>query len=457
MRGQQAFFQRVSASLIVPITLLPIAAVLLAVGGQLHVRPVEMAGMALVRSWLPLLYAIGISIGFTDSDGMGALSVSTGFLVMTSVAEAVAKDPALNVGVLGGIVAGGVCTWLYNRVRQVQLPESLALFSGKRLGPVVTAVAGLALGYGFGLCWPPVYRGILALGEWTYGAGGLGVFLYGAVLRLLIPTGLHHILMQLVDTQLGGWIDPTTGKLIAGETLRFLAGDPNAGRILSGFFLTLGFGPLGAAMAIAAEARPAQRRRVAGLMTAGALTAMLLGVTEPVEFAFIFASPVLFGLHILFSGFASLIAWLLKIRLAGYALPMIAINWWRQENGWLLFPLGLAYTALYYFSFRAVIRWLRPPVLGQVSEDDGPPATAEPTGEGAAFLSALGGGANLVRVDACMTRLRLVVKDQGALDEVELGRLGAVGIIRRDQGVVQVVVGAKAGEIARQIKEMLAQ
>lgn len=456
MRSRQAFFQRVSASLIVPITFLPLAAILLAIGSQIGVAPVEAAGLALIRFWLPLFFAIGVSVGFTENDGMGVLSVATGFLVMTAVAEKVSGDPALNVGVLGGIVVGGVCTWLYNRVKDRNLPEFLALFSGKRMGPMVASVAGVALGYLFGYVWPPIYAGIVLLGNWMYASGGVGVFAYGSALRLLIPTGLHHILMNLIDTQIGGFVDPVTGKQLAGEYVRFLAGDPAAGRILSGFFLTLGFGPAGAALAITHEARPAQRKKVAGMMLTGALTAAMLGVTEPVEFAFIFASPLLFGLHVLLSGLASLVAWMLNIHLGGYALPMILINWHRQTNGWLILPLGLLWTALYYFTFRAVIRWRRPPILGQVAEEDAAESAPTVDAEGAAYLEALGGAANIVHLEACMTRLRMVVREPLRLDDDRLKQLGARGIVRPGGGDVQVVVGARAGEIEGRIRAAMA-
>ncbi|MFZ5827704.1 MAG: glucose PTS transporter subunit IIA [Bacillota bacterium] len=459
MRSREAFFQRVASSLIVPLTFLPLAAILLAIGSQLGIGPVESAGLTLIRTWLPLFYGIGISIGFTEADGMGALTVASGYLVMVSVAEAVAGDPTLNVGVLGGIIAGAVMTWIFNKVKHVSLPEYLALFSGKRMGPMVAALAGVVLGYLFGIFWPPIHQGIVTLGEWIYSAGGVGAFVYGGVLRLLIPTGLHHILMQLVDTQLGGWVDPTTGKLVAGEYVRFLHGDPSAGRILSGFFLTLGFGPLGAALAITKEAKPAQRAKVAGLMTTGALTAMLLGVTEPVEFAFIFASPLLFGLHVVLSGFASLLGYIMEIHLGGYALPMILINWHRQQNGLLIFPLGLAWTLLYYLSFRAVIRWLRPPILGQ-TDDPAPdlegvealPGEApEASPEGERILAALGGAANIAGLTACMTRLRVEVRDPAAVDEPALRRLGASGVVRAGSNI-QVVVGVRAGELARSVE-----
>lgn len=458
---RQAFLHRLSASLVVPLSFLPLAALLLAVGAQLGVGPLETAGLALIRTWLPLFYAIGIAVGFADSDAMAALSVTAGYLVTVAVAEAVSGDPNLNVGVLGGIVTGGLVTWLYNRVKGRQLPEYLGLFSGKRLGPVAATLAGLPLGYILGLTWPPVERSIVLLGEWIHAAGGLGAFVYGASLRLLIPTGLHHILTQLVDTQLGAWADPVTGRLAVGEYVRFLAGDPSAGRILSGFFLTLGFGPIGAALAITHAARPEQRRRVAGLMTTAALTAALLGVTEPIEFAFIFASPVLFGIHVLLSGLASFLGYALDIRLGGYALPMILINWHRSENGLLLLPLGLAYTGLYYLLFRAAIRWLRPPILGQVPEaapaapvDPGSPAAPAAADEGVAFLAALGGPANLLALTPCMTRLRVQVAEAERVDDQALRRLGATAVLRSGQSI-QVVVGARAGEVAQSVQSAL--
>jgi len=482
---RKGLFQRVASSLIIPVTLLPAGAILLAAGVQLGIAPLESAGNALIRAWLPLFFGIGISIGFSG-EPMGVLSVAAGFVTMTSVAEAVAGDPALNVGVLGGIIAGAVCTWLYNRLKGSTLPEFLGLFSGPRLGPVASVPVGVILGYLFGWIWPWFQEVILQIGQWVQGAGGMGAFVYGAVLRLLIPTGLHHILIQLVDTQLGGWVDPATGQMVMGEYLRFLAGDPSAGRLLSGFFLTLGFAPVGAGLALIHEARPEQRRRVAGLMGAGMLTAAVLGVTEPVEFAFIFASPLLFAVHVLLSGLASLVAWALDIHMGGYALPMILINWHRQQNALLLFPLGLLHGAIYYVIFRAVVRRFRPPVLGQVAAEaaetgdaaGGLPSAAAPgTGqpairpgtagrstsrsqateatEAALYLEALGGPANLLSLEVCMTRLRLTVRDPNLIDAERLRRLGAAAVLRLGPGELQVVVGTRAVELAEAIRTLL--
>ncbi|MEW8977112.1 MAG: PTS transporter subunit EIIC [Symbiobacterium sp.] len=466
MRTRAAFFQRVSASLMIPLTFLPFPAVLVALGTVLGLGPLEQAGLELLRDWVPLFFAMGIAVGFTQGDGMAVLSAAAGYLTMIAVAVGVAGDPALNVGALGGIAAGALCTWLYGRASRVRLPEFLALFSGKRMGPIAAALAGVGLGYFFGLIWPAFYAAIYGLGQWIYAAGGTGAFVYGGILRLLIPTGLHHILMQLVDYQLGAWTDPTTGQVVVGEYLRFLSGDPAAGRLLSGFFLTLGFGPLGAALAIAHEARPEQRRRVSGMMLSGALTAMVVGITEPVEFAFIFASPLLLALHVLLSAVASFLGYALDIHLGGYALPMMLINWHRQQNGWLLLPLGVLWTLLYYVTFRLIIRWRRPPILGQSGEagEGGDGAVAGAPGAGsdplqaqaAGILAALGGPSNIRSLTACMTRLRLELNTPDAVDAARLRELGATGVVRTGDAV-QVVMGPRAGDIARAIEEEVAR
>ncbi|WP_374712697.1 PTS transporter subunit EIIC [Symbiobacterium terraclitae] len=475
MRTRAAFFQRISASLMIPLTFLPFPAVLVAIGTVFGVGPLESAGLELLRDWLPLFFALGIAAGFAEGDGMAVLSAAAGYLTMIAVAVGVAGDPALNVGVLGGVAAGAVATWLYGYASRARLPEFLALFSGKRMGPIAAAAAGVALGWIFGLIWPAFHAAIFALGQWIYAAGGTGALVYGGILRMLIPTGLHHILTQLVDYQMGAWTDPATGQVVVGEYIRFLHGDPEAGRLLSGFFLTLGFGPLGAGLAIAHEARPEQRRRVGGMMLTGVLTAMILGITEPVEFAFIFASPLLFGLHVLFSAVASLLGYVLDIHLGGYALPMALINWHRQQNGWLLLPLGVLWTLLYYVSFRLVIRWRRPPVLGQAGSGDamgpggdgaaGPSGDAAQAGAGAgareqaeaaAILDALGGAGNVRSLTACMTRLRLELSDPAAVDEARLRALGAAGVVRAGSSV-QVVLGARAGEVERAVQQEISR
>lgn len=483
MRDKAAFFQRASASLMVPLTFVPLPAVLVALGTVLGIGPLESAGLELLRAWLPLFFAAGIAVGFAQGEGMAVLSAVAGYLTMMAVAAGVAGDPAVNFGALGGVAIGAAAVWLYGYAARVRLPEFLALFSGRRLGPILAALAGVALGWLFGLLWPAFHRAITLLGQWIYAAGGAGAFVYGGIIRLLIPTGLHHILIQLVDYQMGAWTDPVTGQVVMGEYVRFLHGDPAAGRLLSGFFLTLAFGPLGAALAMAHEARPEQRGRVSGMMLTGVLTAMVLGITEPIEFAFIFASPLLFGLHVLFSAVASLLGYVLDIHLGGYALPLAVVNWHRQQNGWLLLPLGALWTLLYYATFRLIIRWRRPPVLGQTelapagalagtqgaeapraqgsgaaerAAAEGAAVSPREASEAAAILAALGGPANVRSLTACMTRLRLEVDRPEAVDDAALRALGAAGVVRAGSSI-QVVMGPRAGEIERALRQAMAR
>lgn len=454
--SRDLFLQRLAAGLVVPITFVPVAALILGAGAMLGIPFLREAGMALVVTWVPLVYGVGISLGFTDGDGMGALSVATGYFVMAAVARQVAGDAAFQPGVLGGLLAGALCTWTYNRVKSASPPDTLALYSGKRLGPLAGAAAGALLGLLFGWAWSWLKAALVAAGSGLYASGPVGVFLFGAAARLLLPTGLHNLLLQAVETMAGGWVEPASGLLVTGEYLRFLAGDPEAGRILSGFFLVMGFAPVGVALALLHEAHPTQRRRVAGKMGPALVTALALGVTEGVDAAFLFASPVLLGLHALYGGLASLAAWALEIRAGGHALPMLLLNWHRTENGWLLLPLGLATIALYYVSFRVMIRWLRPPVLGRDPvAGDSEAATGGRTGTAAEFIRALGGPANLTRVEACMSRLRLEVRDPAAIADTGLMALGASGVVRPGGRSVQVVVGPRAGSLAERIRSEL--
>lgn len=466
MASREAFFERLTGALIIPITLVPVAALLVALGSQLQVEPVRAAGLALATFWLPLFFAMSIALSF-GGDGMAAITAATCYLVTMAVAESVAGDPRFNVGVLGGVLVGVVITPLYLRVRTVRLPDYLALFDGPRLGPAVAALAGLVLGTVFGLIWAPFEQGVTQLGNWVAEAGGLGVFVYGALLRLLVPTGLHHLLIQLVDTQLGLFVDPATGKAVAGELLRFLAGDPTAGRIHAGHFM-LCFTVPAAALAMAHEAPSARRSQIRSLMWTGALSAALLGVTEPIEFAFLFAAPLLFGLHALLQGAAAWVIHALGVRHGGYALPMYLINYHLSERGWLILPVGLAFGAVYYVLFRLAIRIWRPPTFGALEaeraaapagsvpsqaaeQSSGGQAAQAPSSLAAEVLGALGGAGNLTAVTACMTRLRVQVRDEAQVDEAALLAAGAAGVVRRGGGAVQVVVGARAGALAEQV------
>lgn len=438
----------------VPIVIIPVAAVLQAAGFILGADALAAGGRAIMVQFLPLFFALAISIGFAESDAMAALGAGVTYVVMTATAAAVSGIKDMNPGVLGGILAGAVGTWLYHRFKDFRLPEFLGLFAGKRSVPTCAALGAVPLGFAWGYVWPHVLGGITALGYWVGEAGPLGAFVYGAVTRILVPTGLHHILQNLVEYQLGSYKAPGTGEVFVGEVQRFFHGDPQAGLLMSGFFVLFIFAIPGAALAIAHAARPEHRRRVLGVMVTGLLTSAVTGISEPVEFAFIFAAPALYGFHILATGLASYLTYALGVRLWGYAAPMFLINYKFATSPWLIVALGIPYFVLYYVVFRYGIRLFQWPVLGQEEATPAPAVAGAGAGEpapagdvaaqAAAVLAALGGSANLKSLTACMSRLRLEVHDPGRVDDRALKRAGAHGVLHPAPGAVQVVLGARA-------------
>jgi PTS system N-acetylglucosamine-specific IIC component len=447
----QKVLQRLSAALMVPIVILPIAALFLALGMQLQIVPVIAAGSAIMLEYLPLLFAVGVSIGFTRYDGMAGFAGVVGYIVMTGALTAVNVE--LDMGVLGGIVSGAVTAWLYFRYHDIRLPEYLGLFSGKRFVPMVSAVANLVLGTLLGYVWLPVQQAIFAFGTWIMGSGAVGLFFYGATNRLLIPTGLHHIIQNLILYTFGVYTDPATGVIYQGEVQRFFANDPTAGNFSAGFFIVMMFSIPAICLAMAHEARPAQRKRTTGILVTAALTSLLTGITEPAEFTFMFAAPLLYGVHAVLTGTATLLSHVLGIRHYGFALPMYIINWRFSENAWLIMPLGVGYAALYYFGTRFAIRRFNLPTLGRTEEEKETSLAGGVSGE--RLLAALGGSANIRAVDSCLTRLRLSVVDMHKVDTKELERLGAAGLSRVGADYLQVIMGTESQAYAEELRRLI--
>lgn len=456
--GYRNLLQKVSAALMVPVVILPIAAIYMAIGSQVGLPMVDAAGRAILISYLPLIFAIGVAISFCQHDGMAALAAAIGWVVMTQVMAAI--DQSINMGALGGIISGAVTAWLYARYRTVRFPEYLGLFSGKRFVVVAASFAGLILGIAFGYIWPPLQEFIARVGDWILAAGSTGVLVYGILNRLLIPTGLHHIINNLIMYVFGSYTDPVTGAIVQGEVPRFYAGDPQSGYILAGFFITMMFAIPAITLAMTHEAKPANRAKVAGIMVTAALTSLITGITEPAEFAFMFVAPLLYVIHALLTGVALWASWLLGIRHYGYALPMYFINWGLSSKAWLIIPMGIVYFILYYFLFRFLIRRLNLPTLGRVGllEAEGQSqaeADSTPTRRTEAYLVALGGVGNIIEVNACLTRLRVALNRPDAIDEEALRKLGATGISRPGGNNLQVIVGYDAEAIRDELRQLL--
>lgn len=446
--------QRVSKALMVPIVVLPVAALFIAIG-EFGPDFFSAAGNAIIVQYLPLLFAVGVAIGFTNSDGMAAFAAVVGHVVLVEVMAAINPGILLDSGefrpnemsVLGGIIVGAYTSALYWRFKNIRFPEFLGMFSGKRFIPIITALASVAVGVFFGYVWPPVNNVILSMGDWIFQTGGYGIFTYGVLNRLLIPTGLHHILQNLLLHVFGSFVTEQ-GNLVTGELARFYAGDTSAGFFSGGFFVTMMFAIPAAALAIVHESKSKHRKRVAGIMMTAALTSIITGITEPAEFVFIFTAPVLFLAHSLLTGSALLASYLLGIRHYGYALPMFFMNLHHSSNPWLLFPLGAVYALIYYYLFRFIIRKFNYPTPGREPEEEGTGMghghSQDLTQLAKETVVALGGLTNLKSIDACISRLRVIVYNSSQLDEEGLKKLPAAGISRLGDTNLQIVFGGNS-------------
>jgi N-acetylglucosamine PTS system EIICBA or EIICB component len=477
MKQILASLQRIGGALMLPIAVLPIAGLLLRLGQPdlLDFPSMAAAGDAIFNN-LGLLFSIGVAVGLArENHGAAGLAAVVGYLVTTKGAEVLILAPAEAVAsftgpardlaiaaykakelgklsVPAGIISGLIAGALYNRFYNIKLPSYLAFFGGRRFVPIASGFAGLLVAAAFGFEWQRVEIGMNALSQSVLHAGAFGLFAYGVLNRVLIITGLHHIINNIAWFLLGDY-NGTTGDL-----KRFFAGDPTAGVFMAGFFPVMMFGLPAACLAMYRAARPERRKAVAGLFWSIALTSLLTGVTEPIEFTFMFLAPALYVVHALLTGLAFVIMNALQVHLGfGFSAGLFdyVLNFNKATHPLLLLPVGLAYFALYYGLFRFVISWLDLKTPGR--EDDVPVAAeaaleAVPADRALAYIQALGGAANIVSLDACTTRLRLVMGNQSLVDEAALKRLGARGMIKPSATALQVVVGTEADQVAGEMK-----
>lgn len=512
-----AQMQRLGKSLMLPIAVLPAAGILLRLGqpdllGQIDApvigpffRAMSAAGGALFDN-LGLLFAVGVAIGFAKkADGSTALSAVVGYLVLANVFTAMSpvvlagqttaagEQVQINYSVFGGIVVGLLTAWLFDRYHTINLPSYLGFFGGRRFVPIIVSLASLVVGFALSYFYPIFNVGLTGLGAFIGGTGAIGAFVYGFTNRMLIPVGLHHILNSYVWFLQGSYTKGD-GSVVTGELTRFAAGDPTAGALTSGFYPVLMFGLPAAALAMIHLANPAQRKAAIGILGAAGLTAFLTGVTEPLEFAFMFAAFPLYVVHAVLTGISLAVAYLLDIHLgfsfsAGLFDLLLYGTAPAANNVWLLVVMGVVYFGVYYLLFRLVIkRWnLRTPgredlvAPATAGADAGTPApvSRETTGavsaptatvEGASsssasaddaagspaeqLIAAFGGRDNLVTVDACITRLRMEVADRTLVDHSRLKELGAAGVIEVGDNV-QAVFGPRAEALKNDILEAL--
>ncbi|MGJ8017096.1 PTS N-acetyl glucosamine transporter subunit IIABC [Klebsiella pneumoniae] len=461
------FFQRLGRALQLPIAVLPVAALLLRFGQPdlLNVPFIAQAGGAIFDN-LALIFAIGVASSWSkDNAGSAALAGAVGYFVMTKAMVTI--NPEINMGVLAGIITGLVAGAVYNRWAGIKLPDFLSFFGGKRFVPIATGFFCLILAAIFGYVWPPVQHAIHSGGEWIVSAGALGSGIFGFINRLLIPTGLHQVLNTIAWFQIGEFTN-AAGAVFHGDINRFYAGDGTAGMFMSGFFPIMMFGLPGAALAMYLAAPKARRPMVGGMLLSVAITAFLTGVTEPLEFLFMFLAPLLYLLHAVLTGISLFIATALGIH-AGFSFSAGAIDYElmyslpaASKNVWMLLVMGVVFFFVYFLLFSAVIRMFNLKTPGR--EDKAADVVTEEansnTEEGltqlaTSYIAAVGGTDNLKAIDACITRLRLTVGDSAKVNDAACKRLGASGVVKLNKQTIQVIVGAKAESIGDEMKKVV--
>ena len=471
--------QKLGRALMLPIAVLPVAGLLLRLGqADLLDLPMVAAAGAAIFSNLGLLFAAGVAVGLArENHGAAGLAAIVGYLVTTEGAASIIAVPpdlleglseqgrelaanafkdrqlgkmSVPAGILSGIVAG----WLYDRYHEIKLPDYLAFFGGRRFIPIASGFCGLAGAAAFGLGWPILESGMDTMSRAVLDAGEIGLFAYGLLNRVLIVTGLHHIANNIAWFLLGDF------NGITGDLNRFFARDPEAGIFMAGFFPVMMFGLPAACLAMYRSALPERRLAVGGLLFSMALTSFLTGVTEPIEFTFMFLAPGLYALHAVLTGTSMVLMDVLGVRLGfGFSAGLFdyLLNFNIATRPLLLIPVGAAYFAIYYTIFRFFIVRFNLPTPGREPATGSEANSRSPGNEGrtAAMVAALGGAGNIVSLDACTTRLRLIVVDETLVDAGRLRELGAHGVIRPTANAVQVVVGPTADQLAGRMREHL--
>ncbi|WP_082234837.1 glucose-specific PTS transporter subunit IIBC [Halobacillus massiliensis] len=492
--------QKIGKALMTPVALLPAAGILLAFGTSFaqddFVDRVPFFGTPWVQTFLevmsaagdvvfanlPLLFAVGVAIGLAKGDGVAGLAAIIGYLIMNVVmgvlgnvdADMAASDPAyadvlgiptLQTGVFGGIIVGVLAAFLYNRYFNIELPQFLGFFAGKRFVPIITAFSSLFLGVVMLWVWPFAQNGLNALSHLMLeGNQTISAFFFGVIERSLIPFGLHHIFYSPFWFEFGSYTT-AAGDVVRGDQSIFFAQlrdgvDFTAGTFMVGKFPFMMFGLPAAALAIYHTAKPERKKIVGGIMLSAALTSFLTGITEPIEFSFLFVAPLLFGIHAVFAGLSFMTMEILNVKIgqtfSGGLIDFILFGVLpNRTDWWWVIIVGLCFSVIYYFGFRWAILKFNLATPGREDE-----AVDSDTGKGSKddkpyeILEAMGGEKNITYLDACITRLRVSVNDKGNVDKERLKQLGASGVMEVGNNI-QAIFGPVSDTIRGQMQDII--
>ncbi|WHZ03440.1 glucose-specific PTS transporter subunit IIBC [Neobacillus sp. YX16] len=494
--------QKVGKALMLPVALLPAAGILLALGAALRnpallelapfldnstvdlIAAVMQKAGDIIFGNLPLLFAVGVAVGLAGGEGTAGLAAIIGYLIMNvtmgTVLGITPEDvnglnyasvlgiPTLQTGVFGGIIVGILASAMYNKFYEIELPSYLGFFAGKRFVPIITAASALILGLLMIFIWPPIQNGLNAFSQNMVHANlTISAFIFGVIERALIPFGLHHIFYSPFWYEFGEYATKA-GEVVRGDQRIFMAQitdnvqNLTAGTFMTGKFPFMMFGLPAAALAIYHEAKPEKKVFVGGLMASAALTSFLTGITEPIEFSFLFVAPILFGIHAIFAGFSFMIMHMLDVKIgmtfSGGLIDYILFGLINpQTNAWIVIPVGLVFAVVYYFGFRFAIRTFNLKTPGRELEEEENQAPTGKAGSGdlaSNILDAMGGKGNIAHLDACITRLRVSVNDIKDVDKAQLKKLGAAGVLEVGNNI-QAIFGPRSETIKGQMKDIM--
>ena len=491
--------QRIGKALMLPVAILPAAGLLLAIGTAFqgealqHYLPFIKNGViqnianmmtgagGIIFDNLPIIFALGVAIGLAGGDGVAAIAAFVGFIIMNktmgaflNVTPAQLEDPSkgfanvlgiptLQTGVFGGIIIGALAAWCYNKFYNISLPSYLGFFAGKRFVPIMMATTSFILAFPMAWIWPFIQNGLNAFSTGLLDSNtGLAVFLFGFIKRLLIPFGLHHIFHAPFWFEFGSWKN-AAGEIIRGDQRIFIEQiregvHLTSGKFMQGEFPVMMFGLPAAALAIYQTAKPENKKVVGGLMLSAALTSFLTGITEPLEFSFLFVAPLLFFIHAVLDGLSFLTLYLLNLHL-GYTFSGGFIDFVllgilpNKTPWWLVIPVGLVYAVIYYVVFRFLIVKFNFKTPGR---EDKQASVANTSASKLPFdvLDAMGGKENIKHLDACITRLRVEVNDKSKVDVEGLKALGASGVLEVGNNM-QAIFGPKSDQIKHDMARIM--
>ena len=491
--------QRIGKSITLPIALLPVAGLLMGIGTLfenqdfLNVFPIFSGNLFqiiadimsssgnVIFTNLPLIFAVGVAIGMTSGDGVSALAAIVGFLIMNVTTGIIAGIditqvqnnpmyttvlgiPSLSTGVFGGIIIGITTALLYEKFYDIKLPEFLGFFSGKRFVPIVSAIAGLILGIIMAIIWPPIQNGLLEFSRSMISANEtVAAFIFGVIERALIPFGLHHIWYTPFGYQFGEYIN-STGQLIVGDQSIFFAQlkdgvEFTAGTFMTGKYPFMMFGLPAAALAMYHEAEKGKKKIVAGILFSAALTSFLTGITEPIEFMFLFVAPVLFAIHCVFAGLSFMIMQILNVKIgltfSGGLIDFILFGVIPNRTNWIwVIIIGSLFALIYYFGFRFMIRWLNLKTPGREEAENNVGIDISSEELPYEILNAFGGGRNIKYLDSCITRLRVTVYEFSLVNREKIKALGAADLMIIGNNI-QAIFGPESDIIKEQMKDIM--